>query len=269
MIQEHPSWRRRLYVHLEPAAWPKPGLSTLNKTLLSLIGLAALFAILESEPTIFEEWKWSLSWIETVFFAVFSAEYAARLWVAGENPDYTGVFGRLRYMLSVPALLDLLALLPGLFSWVGSEGFILRLFRLIRIFRVARLGHYSEAIAAITEAVRSRRYEPVMSLSAAGLVLLLTSTLLYVVEGEKQPDAFGSIPRAMWWAVATLTTVGYGDVTPVTALGRLFAGLTAITGIGLIAMPTGILAAAFSDVMHERRKGAAEANEKQAANDQS
>jgi voltage-gated potassium channel len=251
-------WRQRLYVHLEPTAWPKSGLSPLNRALVALIGAAALFAILESEPVIFQEWKGALSWIEHGFFAAFSLEYAVRLWAAGENPLYAGLFGRLRYMFSFPALLDLAALLPGLLSWMGSEGFVLRLFRLIRIFRVARLGRYSEALSAITEAVRSRRYGLMMSLSAAGIVLLLASTLLYVVEGAIQPEAFGSIPRAMWWAVATLTTVGYGDVTPVTVLGRLLAGLTAMTGIGLIAMPTGILAAAFSDVMQQKRNAAGE-----------
>jgi voltage-gated potassium channel len=84
-------------------------------------------------------------------------------------------------------------------------------------------------------------------------LLLISSTFLYLVEGDAQPEAFGSIPRAMWWSIATLTTVGYGDVIPVTALGRVFSGVTAIIGIGLIAMPTGILAAAFSDGLERRR----------------
>ena len=84
--------------------------------------------------------------------------------------------------------------------------------------------------------------------------MLISSAFLYVLEGDTQPDAFGSIPRALWWSVATLTTVGYGDVTPVTVMGRIFAGLTAIAGIGLIAMPTRILAAAFSEAMHNRKE---------------
>lgn len=92
-----------------------------------------------------------------------------------------------------------------------------------------------------------------MSLGLATLLLLVSSTMLYLIEGAHQPETFGSIPRTMWWSIATLTTVGYGDVYPVTPLGKIFAGMTAVTGIGLIAMPTGILAAAFSDAIQAQR----------------
>jgi voltage-gated potassium channel len=138
-------------------------------------------------------------------------------------------------MVSVPALIDLLAILPGLFVFVGSEAFVVRLFRLLRILRLARLGRFSHAIHAITTAVQSRQYELLMSLTIAAILLLVSSTLLYLIEGTVQPDRFGSIPRAMWWSIATLTTVGYGDVFPVTPLGR-------------------ILAAAFSDAIQMQRK---------------
>lgn len=140
--------------------------------------------------------------------------------------------------------------------FLGNEAFLLRMFRLIRIIRVARLGRFSSALQAINEAVHARRFELMMSFAIASMLLLLSSTLLYIVEGGIQPETFGSIPRAMWWSVATLTTVGYGDVYPVTTIGRIFAGLTAITGIGLIAMPTGILASAFSDAIQKRDAGA-------------
>jgi voltage-gated potassium channel len=105
----------------------------------------------------------------------------------------------------------------------------------------------------ISDAVRSRRYELGVSLLAAGAVLLASAVMLYLVEGQVQPDAYGSIPRALWWSIVTLTTVGYGDVYPVTLAGRMLGGLTALAGIGLIAMPTGILAAAFSDAFQKRR----------------
>lgn len=95
-------------------------------------------------------------------------------------------------------------------------------------------------------------YELLLSVGVAGLLLLLSSAFLYAVEAAAQPEAFGSVPRALWWSIATLTTVGYGDVTPITALGKLFAGITAVAGIGLIAMPTGILAAAFSDAFQKK-----------------
>jgi len=136
---------------------------------------------------------------------------------------------------------------------LAGDAAALRLFRILRILSLARLGRFGRAFSALGEAVRARGYELVASAAVAGTLLLLTSTLLYLVEGVAQPDAFGSIPRAMWWSVATLTTVGYGDVFPITGLGRLLAGATAVTGIGLIALPTGILASAFSDAIQKRR----------------
>ena len=248
------SMRARVYMHLEPAAWPHKGLSPANRVLAGLILLAVFFAVVETEPVVVERRNTAIATIEAFFTLVFLVEYVLRVWVASEKPDYAGRFGRLRYMISVPALIDLVALLPGLFVFIGSEAFVVRLFRLLRILRLARLGRFSMAIHAITDAVKSRQYELLMSLTIAGILLLISSTLLFLIEGSAQPEQFGSIPRAMWWSVATLTTVGYGDVYPVTPLGRILAGLTAITGIGLIAMPTGILAAAFSDAIQTQRK---------------
>lgn len=245
--------RRRLYVLLDPSAWPRTGLSPLNRFIAVLICVAVAFAILESEPEILARRELLFFWAEVLFIVVFATEYVARLWVCVENPAYAGRWGRLRYAVSIPALIDLIALFPLLLTLVGSEAFLLRLFRLARILRLARLGRYSTAMDAIGYAIRTRRYELVMSLSIAGMLLLVSSTLLYVVESETQPDTFGSIPRAMWWSIATLTTVGYGDAFPVTPVGKILAGFTAITGIGIIAMPTGILAAAFSEALQKQR----------------
>jgi voltage-gated potassium channel len=253
MDQPEKSRRRRLFENLDPTAWPAAGLSPLNKLLALLICMAAAVAILESERTVHRGNESLFFLAEIMFTAIFATEYAARLWTIGENPDYAGFTGRLRYALTPSALIDLLAVLPMFVVFLGSEAFILRIFRLIRILRLARLGRFSTAAMAISTAVKARRYELLMSLGVAGVLLLISSTLLYVVEGEGQPDNFGSIPRAMWWSIATLTTVGYGDVYPMTVVGRIFAGITAITGIGLIAMPTGILAAAFSDAIQAQR----------------
>jgi voltage-gated potassium channel len=119
--------------------------------------------------------------------------------------------------------------------------------------RIAKLGRMSAAITVLTDAIMARRFELLVSLAVAVMALILSSTAMYLVEGAVQPEAFGSIPRAMWWSIVTLTTIGYGDVVPVTALGRIVAGITAICGIGLIAAPTGVLAAAMSDAVKHRR----------------
>lgn len=249
--------RRRIYLMLDAPAWQGAGMSVLNRAIVLLIIASVAVAVLESEPTVYEGHESFLSWIEIGFAVTFLVEYVVRLWVCVENPSYGhGLKGRIAYALSPWALVDFLAVVPPLLTLFGSEAFVLRLFRMIRILRLAKLGRYSTAMAAIAEAVRSRRYELIMSAGMAGVMLLVSSTLLYIVEGNSQPETFGSIPRAMWWSVATLTTVGYGDVFPTTALGRILAGVTAVIGIGLIAMPTGILASAFSDVLaKQRRKG--------------
>jgi voltage-gated potassium channel len=241
---------------LEPTAWPHVGLSPLNQLVVVLIFASVGVAIVESEATVHSGRERVFFWVEIGFASLFFAEYVLRLWVSAESPAYGGglLLGRLRYAISPAALLDLLAVLPVLFTLYGSEVFLLRLLRLVRILRLAKLGPFSVAIVAIVEAIKSRRYELTMSLLIAGLLLLISSTLLYLVEGGVQPDIFGSIPRAMWWSVTTLTTVGYGDAVPITAAGRILAGLTAIIGIGLIAMPTGILAAAFSDALAKQRR---------------
>jgi voltage-gated potassium channel len=248
------SLRRRTHILLSPAAWSGRGLSPVNRGVSVLIVISIALAVLESEPTLLDQYTRMFSIAEYVLTGAFVVEYVARLWSSAEDPRYgEGLRGRIRYAMSPAALLDLLAISPLLLASVGSEAFLFRLLRLLRILRLAKLGRYSSAAAEIVEAVRSRRYELVASLVCALVLLLISSTFLYLVEGDAQPEAFGSIPRAMWWSIATLTTVGYGDVIPVTALGRVFSGVTAIIGIGLIAMPTGILAAAFSDGLERRR----------------
>jgi voltage-gated potassium channel len=245
--------RRRLYLALEPSA-RATGLSRLNRVIAIAIVVSVVFAIIESEPRVLEASPALFVAVEYFFGGLFLMEYLARLWVSVENPRYAaGWRGRVRYMVSPTALLDLLAVSPLFLAAIGTEAYVVRLVRLLRVVRLANLGRFSGAIGALTAAIRSRRFELLVSFCFAGLVLLLTSTLMYVVEGGGQPDAFGSIPRAMWWSVATLTTVGYGDVIPLTPMGRVLAGITAVTGIGLIAMPTGILAAALSQAMRSGR----------------
>jgi voltage-gated potassium channel len=257
--------RRRIYERLEPEGRTAPGLSWENKLIVALVLLAVMIAILDSEETVAAQWGPWLVGTELVVTGVFVIEYVARLWVAGENPRYRGVGGRLRYLVTPAALVDLLAIAPVLLGMFGGESLVLRLVRLLRILRIARLGRFSRAATAIAEALVARRYELVMSVVISGILLLITSTLLYIVEGGVQPEYFGSIPRAMWWSIATLTTVGYGDVVPVSGLGRLLAGGTALLGIGLIALPTGILASAFSDAIQRQRAAEKKEQEEKSA----
>ncbi|MDN3521469.1 ion transporter [Halomonas ramblicola] len=220
-----------------------------------LILFASLVAVLETEPTLRRLAPKTFSILEMGLVTIFVLEYGLRLYAAGENPRYRGIVGRIRYVFTFWALVDLIAILPFFLGFLSfNNAFLLRLLRILRMLRLARLGRFSSAWSALADALSSRIHELLLSVGVAALLLLFSSACLYVVEAAGQPEAFGSVPRALWWSIATLTTVGYGDVTPVTTLGKLFAGLTAVAGIGIIAMPTGILAAAFSDAFQNKHK---------------
>ncbi|HDZ10071.1 ion transporter [Pseudohongiella sp.] len=248
--------RQRLYRQLYAGAWEGDGMSPVNRLVCFLVLIAASVAVLDTEVTLRDRFADIFFAIELILFVFFLVEYIARVYASGEDPQYRGFVGRLKYIVSFWALVDLLALIPFLVTLGVSDAFVLRLMRLLRLLRLARLGRFSDAIDAVLSAVGERRYELMLSLLAAMFLLVGSSSVLYLVEADAQPETFGSIPRALWWSVATLTTVGYGDVTPITALGKICAGVTAIAGIGLIAMPTGVLAAAFSDALQRKRAGA-------------
>jgi voltage-gated potassium channel len=245
------TYRRR--VHLALYGNGSDGLTWIQRVLVFLILLSLVTTVLGTEaeivawsPTFFEV-------IETILAPAFVLEYLARVWSAPENPKYAGTHGRLRYLVSPLAIVDLLAVAPFVLGFFGAESLVLRMVRLLRFLILAKLVRFSRAIHLLATVVYDRRFELGFTALVAMTVVLISATVLYVVEGGLQPETFGSIPRAMWWAVATLTTVGYGDVYPVTALGRVFGAITAFAGIGLIAMPTGILAAALSDALARAR----------------
>jgi len=242
------SLRRRVYLALTGGLSGAGRMTATNKLIILLIVASIGFAIFESEEVVRGPHSWVFQLAETTFALVFATEYLARLWSCAEDPRYRGLRGRLRFALTPAALVDLLALTPLFFAAIGSEAFVLRVLRLVRILRLARIGRYSNAANAIRQAVRLRRYELAVSLLAGLALMLVAAAGLYVIEGADQPDKFGSIPRAMWWSISSLT-VGYGDVYPITVLGRVFASLVAVIGVALIAVPTGIITTAFAEVL--------------------
>jgi voltage-gated potassium channel len=250
--------RRRLYRQLNPSAFPGGGVSPTNAVLGALIILAVAAAVAETEPMLTAGRESLFRAFELAIAAVFAAEYCARLWTCVEDPRLSDrAWPRLRFALSPSALIDLAAILPVIAAMSSGGSLVLRTLRLLRILRIAKLGRVSRAWGHLAEAMRERRAELGLTAALAGIAILFAATLLYWAEADAQPDKFGSIPRALWWAVVTITTIGYGDAIPVTPLGKLFSGLIAIFGVMLIALPTGILAAAFSDVLQRGRAGLA------------
>lgn len=243
--------KERLFLEIDATARSQ-GISRFNRIICALIIGAVLLAVLETEQPVAETYHQFFRTVEWLFFGIFLIEYCLRVYVAPMNSRFSGKYGRLKYVFSAWSIIDLVALLPFLLTAFNSTAFYLRLARLLRILRVAKLGRFTKAWTLLWLAIVKRRYELMLSGMVALLLLLVSSTFLYMFEAAEQPEAFGSIPRALWWSVATLTTVGYGDVTPITAAGRFFAGITAVAGIGLVAMPTGILAAAFSDAFQKQ-----------------
>jgi len=250
------SIRNRLYVQLSPEAWPKPGLSPVNYAVAGAIILAVTAAILETEKALRGDYALVFESFDVLLGMLFVTEYLLRLWVIGDNPKYSGVVGRIKYIISPMAVIDLIAVLPFVLAAGLGDTVLLRLFRLLRLLTLAKLGRYSEAFQNIGMALKDRRYELFMSLAAAFVVMLFAASALFYTEGDRNPESFGSIPRALWWGVATVTAVGYSEAFPMTILGKIFAAIFAIAAVGIVALPTGILAASFSNALQrERGKG--------------
>jgi voltage-gated potassium channel len=188
---------------------------------------------------------------------IFAVEFSLRFWSEGENPRHSGVIGRLRFLALPITIADVLAFLPELIVLVlfpDLHGGWLAALRALRLFRLFKLARYVPAFAIVGAAVRRAGAPLFASLCVAAAQVYVAALLLYFIEGDTKPQAFGSITRALWWAVVTLTTVGYGDVYPDSVLGRIAAGLVAVAGIGIVAMPTGILASAFAEEFRERHE---------------
>ena len=249
-MEPRTSLRTRVHRQLDPAAWTGGGLSPVNAWLILLILLATAAAIAETEPELYGRYDRWFDAAELFFGLVFLFEYVARLWsVAEDRGATTAAARRLRFVLSPAALIDLVVVVATLVPFVWLNPAMLRLVRLLRIARLAKLGRMSVALSRINNAVWLRRYELGLTLALAVAVLIVGATALYWLEGELQPDKFGSIPRALWWAVVTLTTIGYGDVYPISVGGKIAAGFLAIAGVGLIALPAGIMAGAMQEAM--------------------
>ncbi len=250
--------RSKLYTQLEPDAGSSSGLSLLNSLIITLVLISFLALALETEPTIGPAWRQGIDYLNLVIVAVFAVEYIVRLWVAGEDPRYRGLGGRIKYILTPYAVTDLIAFLPELL-WIlltpaGVGDDVLIVLRVLRIARLVKLARFVPAFDVLGATVARAGTQLLTTLAMALALVYVSAVALYFVEGVggEQQEGFASIPRSLWWAIVTLTTVGYGDVYPVTTLGRVFAAIISLAGIGVVALPAGVFASAFSDELRER-----------------
>lgn len=229
------------------------GLTLTQRALAVLITSAVLVAILATEPVIQEAASPWLERIELGFGVLFCIEYLLRVYAAGHRPEFQGLGGRLRYMVRPMSVIDALAIFPFLAGVVGIEAVVLRLLRAVRLLSLAKLGRYSEAMRLVLSTLKTRVPELVFAVLIALSLMVITAAGLYVIEGDTHPE-FASIPRALWFASANLTTVGFGDVLPSTVLGKAFSVICSLAGVGLIALPAGILAGAFGEAFAQQRR---------------
>jgi voltage-gated potassium channel len=252
--------KRRVHewVEVVPAAsgGGRFALDPFDAAMIVLIVANVAAVMLETVAAVQARYGRALFVFECVSIAAFTVEYALRLWACAENPKYARpVAGRLRFAVTPMALIDLLAILPFYLQFVvrADLRFILAL-RLLRMLRVLKLGRYSAAARTLGRVLRSKREELAVMALVTSVVLVVASGLMYYAEHEHQPEKFSSIPASMWWAVITLTTIGYGDVFPVSPLGQALGGMIAVCGIGLVALPTAIVSAGFAEEIAQRRK---------------
>lgn len=246
-------FRQRLYGVLDQGSGIN-GLGVIvTWALIGLIVVTLAATVMESVPRLTIRYGKAFEVIEYIALVAFSIEYAARLWTAIEHPRWrrSGVLSSsLRFAASPAGLIDLVAVLPFWLSFFVAADFkTLLVLRLIRFFKLTR---YSPAMRSLLDAL----YEERRTLAGCFVILLgatmMAAALMHVAEGAVQPERFGTIPDAMWWAIVTLGTVGYGDAVPVTTAGRLVAGLTIFVGLLMVALPVGIIATAFANEIHRR-----------------
>ena len=222
-------------------------------TLSGLIFLNLVAVCLESVESIYSVYKTQLLVFEIISVAIFTVEYILRIWSAPERTDLkeiTPLRKRLAYITSFTGLVDAIAIIPSLLQFLGFD---LRWLRVLRMVRLLKISHYSSALEDLASAIFAERRAFGASLYILAIATFLSSALIYIAEHDVQPENFSSIPGTMWWSIITLTTVGYGDVSPVTGLGKVVGAITALMGVCTVALLTGVVASAFSNQLARRK----------------
>ena len=246
--------RKRTAQMLEHDSSKAPKYRLINFALLILIILNVIAITLESVKTLHAEYH-ALFWKFEVFSVIiFTIEYLARVWCSVEQNSLhnKSMFAvRIKYMLSPMALVDLIAILPFFLGlYVTMDLRFLRVLRLLRLFKLTR---YSPALGALLDVIYKESGALLSALVILLTMLVISASGIHLLEGDIQPDVFGSIPDAMWWSIITLTTVGYGDVAPITPFGKLFGGFIGLIGVGMVALPAAILASGFAQSIGRRK----------------
>jgi len=223
--------------------------------IISLIFLNVVAIMLSSVSEIFSRYSKFLNMFEVISVVIFSIEYLLRLWTCNVDERYKGkIKGRFKFIFTPLALIDLFAVLPFYIPMIIPIDLrFLRVMRLVRVFRIFKFGRYFESLQLLGSVIRKKKSELIVTVFVVLLLLIIASSLIYEFEREAQPDKFASIPGSMWWAAVTLTTVGYGDIFPVTVMGKLLSAFIAVLGIGLFALPAGIISSGLIEAIQKNQ----------------
>ena len=247
-------WKKVVFEVIQPAKQPQGASRIFDLLILTLIftSVVSVFLATFKIPRTLRIGLFVLEWVAV---AVFTVEYLLRVWTAELlYPQLPPWRARLRYMRSGMALIDLAAILPSYLPMILPVNLVgLRAIRLVRLLRIFKLNRYSEALLGIATVLRRKSKEMLAAMFFVAILLVIASLLIYYAEHDAQPEAFANAFSGLWWAVATLTTVGYGDIYPVTATGRVLGAVIAILGIGMVALPTGILSSGFMELISRQR----------------
>jgi voltage-gated potassium channel len=251
------SVKRRTHEILEVATEGDVRSRIFDAFLIALILFNVLSVMIESMQGIANPYKDHLRVFEVFSVWAFTIEYGLRLWVCTEVPQFKPpILGRLRYALTPLALIDLVAFLPFFLPMIIPLDLrFARMFRLLRLFRIFKLVRYTASLRLLGGVLKSKKEELVITLFVGVILLVFGSSFMYLVENPVQPDVFSSIPAALWWGVITMTTVGYGDLYPITALGKMIGAGMAVLGIGMFALPAGILGSGLVEWIHKKNEG--------------
>ena len=248
-----PALRRRLFEILERGRGGDVTARIFDAAIIALIVVNVLGSIIETVRWIESSYASELNLLDEICVAIYILEYLGRLWTAPEHPAFRNLSparARLRLMSMPMMVLDAVAIMPFFIEpFAGVDLTVIRVLRVVRFYRLAR---YVPALATISRVIAAD-WRALMGSSVLFVgVLLISGVLMYIAEGRVQPDRLGDVPSAMWWAVVTLSTVGYGDVVPITAFGKVIAGLTMVLGILFMALPVGIIASGFQQEIRRR-----------------
>lgn len=254
-MKHHTSFKRKLFLVLDDHKSRKPLNRLFHGLLFTLIIISSLLLIIESVSSVSKAFSVYFYFLEVLTMVFFSVEYLMRVYTCTELSSYKHpIFGRLRYVFTPLMLIDILSIIPFyliIFSSNYSGFYIFSIFRVLRLFKAIR---YVNAFKIIGKVFYIQREQLLVSFIFIIFVFVFASSIIYIAEKDAQPDKFSDIPSAMWYTIATITTVGYGDVYPITTIGKVTGGLISMTGLLLFAIPTSILTSGFLKISQQTRK---------------